>query len=744
MTELHAHRYKAFISYSHADEKWAAWLHKALETYRVPKHLVGTRTRLGLVPERVAPVFRDRDELASSTDLGSDLREALSQSATQIVICSRSSAQSHWVNEEILAYKRLGRSDRIFCLIVDGEPYSSSRPGQESEECFAPALHYLMGDDGELTNTPAEPIAADARPGKDGRNNARMKLLAGILGVGFDALRQREMQRRQRRMAIVASLSTVGMLVAIGLATTAILARNEADRQRGRAENEAETARQTSSFLVSLFEVSDPSESRGRSITAREILTNGASRIDVELAGQPEVQTRLMTTIGQVYTSLGLYDDARSLLRSALSRRRQLSTVNARELSESLIGLGEVETLTADFATAEGRFQESIEGLRSSGDENSPEMAEALAGLAEVYYQQGRYEEAQPLLQQVLAHRQRNLGGQSPAVADAIEELGLNEFDQGNFEVAAQRLREALALRRKLLGDEPHPDIAENLNNLALVLLELGDYGESETLYREALAMNRRLHGDSHPEVAMLLTNLGQLLVRSGGDPDTAERYFRDALAMKRATLGDAHPDVALVLNELSFLDYDRGRLDEAIDSARSALAVQEEALGREHPEVAATLSRLGRWLAEAGRNDEAQALLREAVALSRRLLGEGHPDLGIAEMGLADALTRGGDLDEALALASSAEATLAAAFGGDHWITAVGRSVKGGVLLRMGRLEQAEPILTDSYRQLAAAEGAREIYVRAALERVITLYDQWGKREPADRYRRALASMAG
>ena len=197
------YKYKAFISYSHADEKWAAWLHKALESYRPPKHLVGTHTSMGEVPERVAPVFRDREELASSTDLGADLTAALAASACQIVICSMSSAKSHWVNEEILAFKRLGRSDRIFSLIVEGEPYASGSPESEQFECFPLALRFKLHDNGELSDVPAEPIAADARPGKDGKNNARIKLLAGLLGVGFDDLRQRDLQRRHRRLAII-------------------------------------------------------------------------------------------------------------------------------------------------------------------------------------------------------------------------------------------------------------------------------------------------------------------------------------------------------------------------------------------------------------------------------------------------------------------------------------------------------------------------------------------------------------
>ena len=81
-------RYKAFISYSHEDDKWADWLHRSLESYRPPKHLVGEVTDHGPVPKRLAPIFRDRAELSTATDLGVVLNEALEQSFCQLVICS--------------------------------------------------------------------------------------------------------------------------------------------------------------------------------------------------------------------------------------------------------------------------------------------------------------------------------------------------------------------------------------------------------------------------------------------------------------------------------------------------------------------------------------------------------------------------------------------------------------------------------------------------------------------------------
>src|ERR1700723_2791566 len=206
-------KYWAFMSYSHLDAKWANWLHRAVESYRPPKKLVGTATVRGVVPKRLTPVFRDREELASAVDLGTVINAALEKSACQIIICSPQSAKSKWVNEEILAFKRLGREDRIFCLIVEGEPNASDMPGRQAEECSPRALRFRMGANGALSDVHSEPIAADARPGKDGRNNAKLKLLAGLLGVGFDSLKRREQQRRTRRLFAVACAALVGMVL---------------------------------------------------------------------------------------------------------------------------------------------------------------------------------------------------------------------------------------------------------------------------------------------------------------------------------------------------------------------------------------------------------------------------------------------------------------------------------------------------------------------------------------------------
>ena len=219
-------RYKAFISYSHQDRDWAAWLQRALETYRVPRRLVGSPGASGPVPARIAPVFRDREDLSSAADLSSTVREALAASESLVVICSPAAAASQWVGREIEHFQSLGRGDRILALIVDGNPEAR----EAGQRCFPEAL--LRGPDG----SEREPLAADARKWADGKLLAKLKLVSGILGIRLDDLRRRDMQRRQRTwMAAMGAVTAIALVMAV-LAVMAITARNAAENRREHAE----------------------------------------------------------------------------------------------------------------------------------------------------------------------------------------------------------------------------------------------------------------------------------------------------------------------------------------------------------------------------------------------------------------------------------------------------------------------------------------------------------------------------
>jgi hypothetical protein len=226
-------KYRAFISYSHRDRQAAGWLHKAIENYRVPASLVGAVGRDGAIPRVIFPVFRDRDELGSASDLSASIREALAQSAYLIVLCSPSSAKSRWVNQEIIEFKRLGRADRIHALIVDGEPGSDT-------ECFPPALRFKLGVHGEPDDRqPTEPIAADMRPEGDGKRDAKLKLIAGLLGISFNDLRKREVIAARRRTRIAQAIAaSMALLVSASAAAGwyAWVFRNESKVFRNQSE----------------------------------------------------------------------------------------------------------------------------------------------------------------------------------------------------------------------------------------------------------------------------------------------------------------------------------------------------------------------------------------------------------------------------------------------------------------------------------------------------------------------------
>ena len=728
-------KYRAFISYSHSDEKWARWLHHNLETYRLPKNVVGTTTEFGTVPGRFTPVFRDRDELASATNLGTTLIAALEQSACQIVICSPKAAKSRWVNEEILTFKRLGREHRVFCLIVAGEPGASANPATAELECFPNALIYKLGTDGNLTTERGEPIAADARPGKDRKQNALLKLLAGMLGIGFDELRRREARRRQRRMVALVAASVTGMVITSALATAAWLARNEAQRQRVVAETEAETARQTTRFMVDLFKVSDPGESRGKSITAKEILDKGVARIDTELKSQPAIQATLLDTMGSVYTGLGLVPEAIPLMRQALERRKALPGGDtAVAIAQTQSNLGEALTLSSDYEEAAQILQEALEVQRRALGPWNPEVATTLSRLADVMAASGEYEKAEPLIQQALRIRRKAYGEIHPAVAESIADLGVNAGDRDDYKQAEVYLRQALEMQRTLQKGAAHPLLAEALNNLAWALIGLNRPAEAEPYFQEALEMKRKLYPDDHSELAAGLNNLAytrEMLGKYGG----AEEAYREALAINRKRLKtESHPEIAANLTNLAYVLYAKGEHRAAIDMLRESFEMNERELPPDHNTIASGAAGLAYLLIAEQGYAEAERLIEKSLDIRRRTLGEDSPQVAGTLTVKANLLLAQRRFAEARQIAAHARGILEANLPKDHWQVAMAMNVEGAALAGLGQYEKAESLLLSSLPKLHGSPlPGLEKTGRA---RLAALYNQWGKPDRAVQYR--------
>jgi hypothetical protein len=250
-------KYWAFISYSHKDTAIADWLHQKLETYRVPKSLVGTPSREGEVPSRIMPIFRDREELPTSSELGDNLQKSLQQSRYVIVICSPDAAQSRWVEEEVRAFKGWHGRDRVIALIARGAPNATDR-GRAEDECFPQSMRFDVN--AANVRVQVEPIAADLRPEGDGRERAFLKIVAGLLGVGFDDLYQREKRRQKRRQMMLAAAAILA-LASIGVTWWSIARIGQSQEQ---ISQKVATVQQQAAVATTQFEKVRPTDNAAK------------------------------------------------------------------------------------------------------------------------------------------------------------------------------------------------------------------------------------------------------------------------------------------------------------------------------------------------------------------------------------------------------------------------------------------------------------------------------------------------
>lgn len=179
------YQYYAFISYKREDEKWAKWLQKKLEHYKLPTSIRKVNPNL---PDKVRPIFKDTTDLSGGV-LEKVIKDALSSSKYLIVICSPRAAQSPWVCKEVQEFINSGREEYIIPFIIDGEPNSKDY----KNECFPGSLRNLIGE--------KELLGININ--ENGRDAASIKVIARMFNIQFDTLWQRYQRddRKRRRLA---------------------------------------------------------------------------------------------------------------------------------------------------------------------------------------------------------------------------------------------------------------------------------------------------------------------------------------------------------------------------------------------------------------------------------------------------------------------------------------------------------------------------------------------------------------
>ena len=351
--------------------------------------------------------------------------------------------------------------------------------------------------------------------------------------------------------------------------------------QRNRAQREAAKAIKVSELMMGLLTTADPYTIRGaegQPTTVRAVLDAGAAQVRKELAGEPELQIEMLTTMGWTYRRLAAFDKAQQLLDEALARGRQVF-----------------------------------------GNEHV-QVAHTLNYLGVVLADKGDYRGAGQRLEEALAMRRRLLGPQHPHVAVTLAELGRVYQDHGLNQRAEPLHREALDIRRKMLG-AAHRETAVSESDLASVLRFNGDLAGAEALLRQSYDTNVKTRGAEHPNTAAALHDLA-LITAMRGDAAAAEPLLRNALAMQRQAFGNNHPVVAATLNSLSRVLLEQRRYDDAAAAESEAAAIATSSLGPDHQLVAIYTINLAAVHVAAGRPGAAEPLLREGLRIRSRAPG--------------------------------------------------------------------------------------------------------------------------
>jgi serine/threonine-protein kinase len=633
---------------------------KILDASALPLSGPAPQTQTGLwvmTPEYASPEQVRGDPVTTATDvygLGLVLYEILTGEKAQKVTSLAPAVLDRVICETDPPRRLTGDLDRIVAMALRKEP---ERRYASAERLADDLARYLDGD----------PVAA--------RGDSLLYVARKFVV--------------RHRWAVASSVAVIGLL--IGWAGTVTVKEAAVSRALAEAEVEGAKAAQVTAFLTSLFEASDPAAARGASLTARELLDRGLSRVD-SLAPQPLIQAEVLGVIGRVYQNLGEHARARPLLERSLAIRHEQLGEGHPDVARSHNRLGNLMRLQGEYGAATEHLRAAVAVHRQADSSHALALATDLHDLASVLTEQGQLDEAGPLFEEALAIRRRVLGGEHVDVAESQSGLGWLASERGDYPASERRYREALEMRRRLLPPN-HPEIAYALHNVATSLERLGRYDEAERLHLEALAVRRQVFGDRHPSVATGLNNLGIVLLRKGDQPAAVAR-FRDALAMRRELLGEDHPSTLITMNNLAAGLTRMQAYPEAEELLQAAIAAQRRKEGPESPALATSLTNLATVQTRLGKHGKAEANFRTALAMERKAHGDEHPGVASTTLGI-------------------------------------------GILRReQRRYAEADSLLQAAIAMRAKLMGADHPETKRARGELATLYERWGRRAAADSLR--------
>ena len=456
---------------------------------------------------------------------------------------------------------------------------------------------------------------------------------------------------RRHRVGVAATTAVFGAFAALVVFYTSQLA-----RERDAARQEQAKTAEVVEFVTGLFRVSDPSESRGEEITARQLIDDGAARIKNELQDRPEVRAKMLSVLGEVNYNLGAHVASEEQLTEALRLQRDQYGDAHPDVATTQLVLGFLHQDRGETDVADALYREALATRRSLLDDTHPDVIEAISIRAFLEETDANYDEAERLHREALRLARAGASGDDALVAQAMTKLAgvLRILDKN--EEAEALLRDALAMQERVYGGE-HPELATTQRQLAGLLRNTRRFEEAKDLYETLIASRLRMLGPDHLEVAHSYNSYSQLLSDMGETAAAidAQRKMIDIVAR---TQGDVHPSLGAAYNNLAIYLRDDGDLDGAIDYFDRALAVLDALeLDPSHPNRSFPMGgKAGIYLRQ-DRHAEAEALLLEALVLRRNTWPEEHRLVQELKSSLGEALTGLGRFEEAETLLQEAHA---------------------------------------------------------------------------------------
>lgn len=434
-------------------------------------------------------------------------------------------------------------------------------------------------------------------------------LLAGRPVAARRGSRRYRLGKFLRRHALAVGLGSLAVLALLGGLGVALWQAREAAAERDIARREALTAERTTRFLTRVFELADPGEARGDTVTARDLLDRGARSISSELEDEPGAQARLLVALGEAYAGLGLAAPALDLA----MRARKAAELDGDPwlATRARLSLASAHVQSGLLAEAEATYREAL-ALAMSDDARSEALrAELELGLATLLTGASRLDEAGPWFEAGMARQVRALGAVEPAIAVPYSSY---LHARGRIDEAGEFLQAMLErVRRERADDDPLR--AALAGQYAVNRVRAGRSAEAIGLQQEVIEVKRRIYGDTHPSVDVTRHNLAKSLADLGRYTE-AESLLVDLVPRLRERHGPAHPRTAASEAALARVLIDSGRAAEALPLWERALTTAVAQWGEADTAVAIVRLGRGRTLAALGRLPEALAELDQALVV--------------------------------------------------------------------------------------------------------------------------------